>query len=105
MKGKLRTDQLEEAEAKKVYEQYEIPIKTLTDRVRHVVQSTFHGRRVVIFSGGPREEDEAVFNEARAVRDGGGFGSIIGRNSVQRPKPEALRFLRTVMKIYAGEND
>ena len=41
--------------------------------------------------------------EARGIRDGGGCGSIIGRNSFQRSKPEALKFLGTVMKIYAGE--
>ncbi len=105
IKVKLPTDHIEKPEAQKIYEQYEIPIKTLKERVRHVVQSVFHGRRVVIFSGGPREEDEAVYNEARAIRDGGGFGSIIGRNSFQRPKPDALRFLRTIMKIYAGEGD
>ncbi len=105
IKVKLPTDHIEKPEAQKIYEQYEIPIKTLKERVRHVIQSVFHGRRVVIFSGGPREEDEAVFNEARAIRDGGGFGSIIGRNSFQRPKPDALRFLRAIMKIYAGEGD
>jgi fructose-bisphosphate aldolase, class I len=105
IKVKLPTDHIEKPDAQKIYEQYEIPIKTLKERVRHVVQSTFHGRRVVIFSGGPREEDEAVYNEARAIRDGGGFGSIIGRNSFQRPKPDALRFLRAIMKIYAGEGD
>jgi fructose-bisphosphate aldolase, class I len=105
IKVKLPTDHIEKPEAQKIYEQYEIPIKTLKERVRHVVQSAFHGRRVVLFSGGPREEDEAVYNEARAIRDGGGFGSIIGRNSFQRPKPDALRFLRAIMKIYAGEGD
>jgi class I fructose-bisphosphate aldolase len=105
IKVKLPTDHIEKPETQKIYEQYEIPIKTLKERVRHVVQSVFHGRRVVIFSGGPREEDEAVFNEARAIRDGGGFGSIIGRNSFQRPKPDALRFLRAIMKIYAGEDN
>lgn len=105
IKVKLPTDHIDRPDAKKLYEQYEIPVETLKDRVRHVVQSAFHGRRIVIFSGGPREEDDAVFNEARAVRDGGGFGSIIGRNSFQRPKPEALRFLRAIMKIYADETD
>lgn len=103
IKVKLPTDHLEVPEARKVYEKYEIPVKTLADRVRHVVESVFHGRRIVIFSGGPREEDEAVFNEVRAIRDGGGFGSIIGRNSFQRPRLEAVKFLRTVMQIYAGE--
>jgi fructose-bisphosphate aldolase, class I len=105
IKVKLPTEYVERPDAKKVYAQYEIPIGTLTDRVRHVVQSVFDGRRIVIFSGGPREEDDAVFAEARAIRDGGGFGSIIGRNSFQRPKSNALRFLRAIMKIYAEEGD
>jgi class I fructose-bisphosphate aldolase len=77
-------------------------VGTLAERVRHVVQSAFNGRRIVIFSGGVANRDEAVFEEVRAIRDGGGFGSIIGRNSFQRRKPEALAFLRTVMGIYAG---
>ncbi|HUK55289.1 MAG TPA: class I fructose-bisphosphate aldolase [Nitrospiria bacterium] len=103
IKVKLPTDHLEQAAAKKVYEARGIPIKTPADRVRHVVQSAFEGRRIVIFSGGAKEDDERVFNEARAIRDGGGFGSIIGRNSFQRPKPAALKFLLTIMKIYKGE--
>jgi class I fructose-bisphosphate aldolase len=70
--------------------------------VRHVVQSAFGGRRVVIFSGGEAKETSAIMDEIRAIRDGGGFGSIIGRNSFQRKKPEALEFLRDVMDIYAG---
>ena len=44
-----------------------------------------------------------MFEEARAIRDGGGLGSIIGRNSFQRPKADAVKFLQTVMVIYAGE--
>src|SRR5262249_34652387 len=75
---------------------------TLAERVRHVVQAAFNGRRIVIFSGGAAAKDEQVFDEVRAIRDGGGFGSIIGRNSFQRKKPEALKFLATVMGIYAG---
>jgi len=103
IKVKLPTAHLEQAAAKKVYEAEKVPITTLTDRVRHVVQSAFNGRRIVIFSGGAKSEDKNVFEEARAIRDGGGFGSIIGRNSFQRPKPEAVKFLQTVMGIYAGE--
>jgi len=67
------------------------------------VQSAFNGRRIVIFSGGEAKETAAIFDEVRAIRDGGGFGSIIGRNSFQRPKSEALDFLRQVMDIYAGK--
>jgi class I fructose-bisphosphate aldolase len=103
IKVKLPTEYLEQAAAKKVYESEQVPIKTLSERVRHVVQSSFAGRRIVIFSGGAKSEDQNVFEEARAIRDGGGFGSIIGRNSFQRPQADAVKFLRTVMGIYAGE--
>ena len=70
--------------------------------MRHVVQSSFDGRRIVIFSGGATAADDQVFTEARAIRDGGGFGSIIGRNSFQRKKEDALKFLGTIMGIYEG---
>ncbi len=102
IKVKLPSAHLEQAPAKKVYETEKVPVGTLAERVRHVVQSTFAGRRVVIFSGGPAVGDDQVFDEVRAIRDGGGFGSIIGRNSFQRKNPEALKFLATVMAIYNG---
>jgi class I fructose-bisphosphate aldolase len=103
IKVKLPSAHLEQAAAKKVYESAHIPIKTLAERVKHVVQSAFNGRRIVIFSGGAKSEDNNVFEEARAIRDGGGFGSIIGRNSFQRPKADAVKFLQTIMGIYASE--
>ena len=104
IKVKLPSEHVELPAAQKVYDAYAIPVKTQADRVRHVIQSTFDGRRVVIFSGGSKQEDDKkFFDEVRSIRDGGGFGSIIGRNSFQRKKAEALKFLDTVMKIYAGE--
>jgi class I fructose-bisphosphate aldolase len=104
IKVKLPSAHLEQEAARKVYEKEGIPIGTLADRVRHVVQSAFNGRRIVIFSGGAMESEESLLNEVRAIRDGGGFGSIIGRNSFQRKKPDALRLLDTIMKIYAAES-
>ena len=104
IKVKLPSAHIEQDAARKVYEKIGIPIATQADRVRHVIQSSFDGRRIVIFSGGAKKDkDEDVFDDARAIRDGGGFGSIIGRNSFQRPKERALTFLETIMKIYAGE--
>jgi fructose-bisphosphate aldolase, class I len=104
IKVKPPTQQIEQADAKKAYQKAGVPISTLAERVRHVVQSAFDGKRIVIFSGGAtREDDEALYDEYRAIRDGGGFGSIIGRNSFQRQRDKALGFLSTVMKIYAGE--
>ena len=103
VKVKPPTAHLEQAAAKKVYEKERIPIATLAERVRHVVQCAFNGRRIVIFSGGEAKETSAIFEEVRGIRDGGGFGSIIGRNSFQRPRKEALDFLGQVMDIYAGK--
>jgi len=105
IKVKLPSDHLEQDAAKKVYQSTGVNISTLSDRVKHVVQSAFDGKRIVIFSGGGKKGDEAVFDEARAIRDGGGFGSIIGRNSFQRPHDEAVKFLHTIMDIYGGKKD
>jgi fructose-bisphosphate aldolase, class I len=104
IKVKLPSAHLELPEAKAVYEQNKVPIATQAERVHHVVQSAFDGRRIVIFSGGEaKPEEEALLEEIRAIRDGGGFGSIIGRNTFQRKKPDALKMLSDVIKIYAGQ--
>jgi class I fructose-bisphosphate aldolase len=100
IKVKLPSAHLEQDAARKVYEQQRIEIETLEARVRHVVQSAFQGRRIVIFSGGGKASDEALLEQVRAIRDGGGFGSIIGRNSFQRPRAEAVRLLRKIMDVY-----
>jgi class I fructose-bisphosphate aldolase len=102
IKVKLPSGHLEQAAARKVYETAHVPNGSLAERVRHVVQAAFDGRRIVIFSGGVADGDEAVFEQVRAIRDGGGFGSIIGRNSFQRRRDDAVRFLSTVIGIYAG---
>jgi class I fructose-bisphosphate aldolase len=101
VKVKLPSAHLEQAEAKKAYEAARVPRETLAERVRHVVQSCFDGRRILIFSGGAREADETLIEEVKAIREGGGFGSIIGRNSFQRPKAEAIALLKQVIEIYA----
>lgn len=104
IKVKLPSAHLEQDAARKVYEEYQIPRDALADRVRHVMQSAFYGRRIVIFSGGAKKDDEeAIFDAVRAIRDGGGFGSIIGRNTFQREKADALQMLDKMVKIYAGE--
>ena len=101
IKVKPPKDFLEQPEAKKVYEQYGIPRATLADRIRHVVQAAFNGRRIVIFSGGEAKGTDAVLAEVREIAAGGGFGSIMGRNAFQRPKAEALALLQAVMAIHA----
>ncbi|MBU0638707.1 MAG: class I fructose-bisphosphate aldolase [Planctomycetes bacterium] len=103
VKVKPPTEHIELDAARKVYEKHNIPIGTLAERVKHVVQSAFDGRRIVIFSGGAAKGEAEVFDEIRGIHQGGGFGSIIGRNAFQRPKAEALAMLKKIMNIYAGK--
>jgi class I fructose-bisphosphate aldolase len=103
IKVKLPTAHLEQAAAAKIYEDKAIPIATQAERVAHVVQCAFAGRRIVIFSGGAAVfDDDTLLDEIRAIEAGGGFGSILGRNSFQRTKAEALQMIGAVMNIYSG---
>jgi class I fructose-bisphosphate aldolase len=105
IKVKLPSDHIEQDAARKVYEAQHIPIATQAERVKHVVQSAFDGRRIVIFSGGAEIGDDKLIEEIKANHAGGGFGSIIGRNSFQRPKADAIKMLQRVMDIHAGKED
>ena len=100
VKVKPPTEFIEQAEAKKVFEKMNIPTKTLADRVKHVVQSSFNGKRIVIFSGGESKGNAEVLEQVKGIRDGGGFGSIMGRNAFQRPHDEAVKLFKDVMEIY-----
>jgi class I fructose-bisphosphate aldolase len=100
VKVKPPKDYIEQAEAKKVFEKYGIPTKTMPDRVRHVVQSAFNGKRIVIFSGGEAKGNDELLDEVRGIAGGGAFGSIMGRNAFQRPRAEALKLLGDVMDIF-----
>ena len=104
IKIKPPTAHLELPAAKKVYEERQIDISTPAARIRHVVQSAFNGRRIVVFSGGEAKDLDGVLGEVRAVYQGGGNGSIIGRNSFQRAKPDALDMLGRIIKIYQGKD-
>jgi class I fructose-bisphosphate aldolase len=103
IKVKPPTDYIEQDDARKVYQSEKIAISTLPARIAHVVQSAFNGRRLVVFSGGAAKDLQGVLDEIRAVRDGGGTGSIIGRNTFQRPRDEAMKMLDTIVKIYQGK--
>ena len=103
IKIKLSTDHLMLPEAKKVYEDKKIDVATQAKRVAHCMQASFNGRRIVVFSGGAAKGADAVYDDARAIRDGGGNGSIIGRNSFQRSREDALEMLQKLVDIYLGK--
>ena len=102
IKVKPATAHIEQDAARKVYEAQKIPVDTLADRTRHVVQSCFNGRRIVIFSGGEAKGTEDVLTELKGLAAGGAFGSIMGRNAFQRPYKDAIGLLHSAMDIYAA---
>jgi class I fructose-bisphosphate aldolase len=101
IKVKLPSAHIEQKDAQKSYEGGDWSAQS--DRVAHVVRSCFNGRRIVVFSGGAAKGADAVYQDARDIRDGGGNGSIIGRNTFQRPRDEALAMLDRLVRIYKGE--
>lgn len=103
IKVKLPSDHLEQAEAKKAILEAGCDIGSQAARVRHVKRAAFNGRRIVIFSGGAKKGADSVYEDARAIRDGGGNGSIIGRNSFQRSRADALAMLGRIIDIYKGK--
>jgi fructose-bisphosphate aldolase, class I len=100
VKVKPPTAHVEQAEAKKVLDKIKIPLDTLADRIRYVVQATFNGRRIVIFSGGEAKGTDDLLKEIRQIHAGGGFGSIVGRNSFQRPRAEGIELLKKIIDVY-----
>ncbi|EZP57532.1 MULTISPECIES: class I fructose-bisphosphate aldolase [Sphingomonas] len=101
IKVKLPSAHIEQEEAKRVYEGTDW--SNQADRVRHVVQASFAGRRIVVFSGGAAKGADAVYQDARDILAGGGNGSIIGRNTFQRSREDALDMLGKLIAIYKGE--
>ena len=100
IKVKPPTNYIENPEAKRIYLDKKIPIDTLAQRIAHIKQACFAGKRIVVFSGGANKSIDSLYEEAKAIRDGGGNGSIIGRNSFQRPREEALKMLNDLLNIY-----
>ncbi len=103
IKVKPPTDVVSLEAAKKTYQSKTIDRSTLAKRVEHVVQACFAGKRIVVFSGGEAKDLEGLYEEVRGLRDGGANGSIIGRNTFQRPKAEALTMLAKIIEIYQGK--
>ncbi len=103
IKVKLPTDHIDGTASKDAFQKNKIAISTPADRVKEVVRSCFDGRRMVVFSGGDAKGLDAVYDDARAIRDGGGHGSIIGRNAFQRPREEALEMFDKMIKILTAK--
>ncbi len=100
IKIKLPTAHLEQPEARKILKSHAVAEFSKAEIVRHCVRAAFNGRRLVVFSGGAAKGKDGVYADARAILAGGGNGSIIGRNSFQRPREDALLLLSNLADIY-----
>lgn len=104
IKVKPPTSHIEVPEAAKVYKEQGIRIENMSDRIRHICESAFNGKRIVIFSGGETKTTEALLKEVREMAVGGAFGSIMGRNAFQRPRKDSIELLKNVMAAFRGGN-
>ena len=84
IKVKPPSSHIELEAAKNSYK--DIDVSTLSKRIHHVMQSSFNKRRIVVFSGNAYTDMKGLLEDIRQIRDGGGNGSIIGRNTFQRPR-------------------
>ncbi|MDE0151017.1 MAG: class I fructose-bisphosphate aldolase [Bdellovibrionales bacterium] len=96
VKVKPPTDHIENEQ--KIFEH--LSIHSLTERAKYIIQSSFNGKRIVIFSGGAKKDTKDILEEITQLKKGGAFGSIVGRNAFQRPKDQALSLLKSIMGIY-----
>jgi class I fructose-bisphosphate aldolase len=103
IKVKPPTDAISLEAAKKTYASHPVDVTSAANRIAHVVQACFAGRRLVVFSGGEAKGADALLDEARAIHMGGGNGSIVGRNAFQRPKEEAMKLLADMIEIYKSK--
>jgi class I fructose-bisphosphate aldolase len=99
VKVKLPSEVIWLEAAKKAYAEQKIQVTSMADRVRHITQACFAGRRLVVFSGGEAKATDAILAEIQAIKDGGGNGSIMGRNAFQRPHKEALKLFDSMIDI------
>ena len=100
IKIKPPTSHVSKKDILNILTKHNVKLENLSDRISHCIQSSFNGKRIVIFSGGAAKEKKEILSEIREIVKGGGFGSIVGRNSFQRPFSEGVSLMREIMDIY-----
>ena len=102
IKVKPPTENIEQEDLQKTFLDSKLNISTLSSRIKHIKKCAFSSRRIVVFSGGNAKSNNDILEEIKQIKEGGGNGSIIGRNTFQRPKEKALEMLNDIIKIYKG---
>lgn len=99
IKCKLPSDAVVMKGNDKVYAN--VPKATIAERVSHIIKCAFNGAVPVVFSGNELKDDEELLKEVVAIKEGGGTGSIIGRNSFQRKREDAIKLIGSITDLYA----
>ena len=100
IKVKPPSSSVTNSDLKKQYSKFLSNIESLSERIKHIKKSAFNSKKIVVFSGGNAKGTQEMLEEIEQIKDGGGNGSIIGRNTFQRPRAEALQLLQSVINIY-----
>lgn len=100
IKVKPPSSSVTNSDLKKQYSEFFSNIDSLSERIKHIKKSAFNSKKLVVFSGGNAKGTQEMLEEIEQIKDGGGNGSIIGRNTFQRPRAEALQLLQSVINIY-----
>ena len=100
IKVKPPTAYVEQSSCKELYIKEKLDISNLSSRIQHIKRCAFNSKRIVVFSGGNAKGIDEILQEIQYIKEGGGNGSIIGRNTFQRPKKEAIEMLNKIISIY-----
>ncbi len=77
-------------------------INSTSSRIEYIMKCAFDKKRIVLFSGGASKDISLLKEEIIAIKAGGGNGSIIGRNTFQRPEEESIAMLEEIISIYGS---
>lgn len=88
-----------------IYKDNNINVLGLENRVKHIMQSCFNGKRIVIFSGGTMQNKEDLLEQIDLINKGGAYGSIIGRNIFKRKIYEAKDLIENIYNIYLNSKN
>ena len=102
IKVKPPSDHIKDSSLRKKYVDQKINLASLASRISHVKKCAFNGKRLVVFSGGNAKDEKSMLEEINQIKEGGGNGSIIGRNTFQRPRQEAIEMLQEIINIYSS---
>ena len=100
IKVKPPTNIIADKSLEKNYKNFGLDTESLSERINHIKKCAFNSRKIVVFSGGNAKNDKEILQEIKQIKEGGGNGSIIGRNTFQRPRKEALELLENIINIY-----